>query len=116
MTTMYGIPNCDTIKKAKRFLQNKQLEFDFHDYKKQGVSADFLNNVIAEKGMAVVLNKRGTTYRKLDEQTKQALEGDKAVTILADNPSMIKRPILVHEQSIVVGFSESEYEELFSGE
>lgn len=114
MTTMYGIANCDTIKKAKKYLQDNQISFDFHDYKKQGVDPKVLQQAIASTGLDVVVNKRGTSYRKLSDEIKASINADTAVDILINTPSMIKRPILIHQDQVVVGFNEAKYKEVLN--
>lgn len=122
MITMYGIPNCDTIKKAKKWLNANQVDFDFHDYKKAGVDPSFLKDVISAAGIDVVVNKRGTTFRKLSEQEKAVLTNnnlDQVITLLCENPSMIKRPILCKQEitnkpSFLVGFNETTYQEFIN--
>lgn len=117
MTTMYGIANCDTIKKAKKWLDTKEIAFTFHDYKKQGVDdqvfIDSLKQAIEQAGLETVVNKRGTTYRKLSEEQKSSINDSTAIDILREHPSMIKRPMLVHEGEIIVGFKDSAYAEFF---
>jgi len=106
----YGIPNCDTVKKARSWLDAQGIEYAFHDYKKEGADAAKLSDWIAAKGVDVVLNKRGTTFRKLSEADKAAADDSKAaVALLADNPSMIKRPIVEYTGGILVGFKEAEW-------
>lgn len=114
MTTLYGIKNCDTIKKARRWLDERSVAYEFHDYKAAGVPETQLRQWIDQFGWEVVLNKRGTTYRKLDESIKQSLDAESAVAVLMTNASMIKRPILECGSTTLVGFSASEYESLFS--
>ena len=111
----YGIPNCDTVKKARLWLEANGLDYAFHDYKKEGADADKLAAWIADKGVDVVLNKRGTTYRKLSDAEKaDAADSHKAVTLLVQNPSMIKRPVVEHENGILVGFKEDEWSAILS--
>ncbi|MEL6540833.1 MAG: ArsC family reductase [Pseudomonadota bacterium] len=110
----YGIPNCDTVKKARKWLDANGLEYAFHDYKKEGADAGKVEGWIAAKGVDVVLNKRGTTYRKLsDEEKAQGNDSHGAVTLLVQNPSMIKRPVVEHdngsEGGILIGFKEDEW-------
>ena len=106
----YGIPNCDTVKKARKWLDANGLEYVFHDYKKEGADEGKVAEWIAAKGVATVLNKRGTTYRKLsDEEKVDAADSHKAVTLLVQHPSMIKRPVVEHENGILVGFKEDEW-------
>lgn len=113
MNTMYGISNCDTIKKAKLWLENAGIDYQFFDYKKQSVDADFLQAMISEHGLDTVINKRGTTYRKLTDEQKDSISESSAVALLQAQPSMIKRPILVHENGSLIGFKPSQYEEIF---
>ncbi len=110
MIQLYGIPNCDTVKKARKWLDANNLEYAFHDYKKVGADADKLGQWIAAKGVEVVLNKRGTTFRKLtDAQKADAEDSAKAIALLVNNPSMIKRPVVEHGGDILVGFKEAEW-------
>jgi len=112
MIQLYGIPNCDTVKKARKWLDANNLEYAFHDYKKVGADAAKLEHWIAAKGVEVVLNKRGTTFRKLtDAQKADAEDSVKAIALLVDNPSMIKRPVVEHGGGILVGFKEAEWAE-----
>ena len=108
----YGIPNCDTVKKARRWLEAKGLEYTFHDYKKEGADAGKVAAWIADQGVDVVLNKRGTTFRKLsDAQKADAADIHKAVALLVKNPSMIKRPVVEYPGGILVGFKEETWSE-----
>lgn len=110
---VYGIPNCDTVKKARKWLDANGLGYTFHDYKKVGADAEKVAAWIAEKGVDVVLNKRGTTYRKLSDAEKaDAADGEKAAELLVQHPSMIKRPVVelaAGDGSILVGFKEDEW-------
>ena len=114
MTTMYGIANCDTIKKAKKWLSEHNIAFDFHDYKKQAPDTEVLNKAIQTHGIETVLNKRGTTYRKLSDAEKENINESTVIQALSEHSSMIKRPILVHKQHILVGFNEAQYKECFN--
>lgn len=107
----YGIPNCDTVKKARKWLEAQGIDYTFHDYKKEGADAVKVERWIAEKGVDVVLNKRGTTFRKLSD-SERALADDAAgaVTLLVANPSMIKRPVVEHDGGLLVGFKADEWE------
>ncbi|MDY7096788.1 MAG: ArsC family reductase [Pseudomonadota bacterium] len=106
----YGIPNCDTVKKARKWLDANGIDYAFHDYKKEGADAGKVESWIADKGVETVLNKRGTTFRKLsDEEKAQAADSHGAVTLLVQNPSMIKRPVVEHEGGFLVGFKEDEW-------
>ena len=106
----YGIPNCDTVKKARTWLDGQGVAYTFHDYKKEGADADKLAAWIAAKGLDVVLNKRGTTFRKLTDAEKAAAEDShEAVALLVQHPSMIKRPVAEHSGGVLVGFKEDEW-------
>lgn len=102
--TLYGIPNCDTVKKARKWLDEQGLAYAFHDYKKQGADAGKLGEWIAAAGWERVLNRAGTTFRKLPEADKSALDADKAAEVMLANPSCIKRPIVEHPGGLLVGF------------
>lgn len=118
MNHFYGIPNCDTVKKARKWLDAHGVEYTFHDYKKEGVDCDKLAAWIAQKGWEAVLNKRGTTFRKLDETDKSDIDSAKAVRLMAEYPSMIKRPVIELAGSdgaaLLVGFKEDEWSAAFS--
>lgn len=107
--TLYGIPNCDTVKKARIWLDARGLDYTFHDYKKQGADPARIDDWIATAGRERIVNKAGTTYRKLDEAQKTALGGDAAAGVLCDNTSVIKRPIVEHTGGLLVGFKEAEW-------
>ncbi|MBB4614491.1 arsenate reductase [Novosphingobium taihuense] len=107
--TLYGIPNCDTVKKARTWLDAKGLAYTFHDYKKQGADPARIAGWIAKAGLDKIVNKAGTTYRKLDDAQKTALSGDGAPAVLAENTSVIKRPIVEHPAGLLVGFKEAEW-------
>lgn len=109
---MYGIPNCDTIKKARKWLAEHKIDYTFHDYKKEGVDATLLQHWCAQVGWEVLLNKRGTTWRKLPDTDKSGLDAGKAQALLIEHASMIKRPVLVCDEHIEVGFSVAAYEAL----
>lgn len=111
--TMYGIPNCDTVKKARTWLSENGVDFAFHDYKKAGVPEDVLQAWIDELGWEVLLNKAGTTFKKLPDDDKQDIDGAKALRLMLANPSMIKRPVLDLGDRRLVGFKPALYEEVF---
>ncbi len=111
MIELYGIPNCDTVKKARKWLDAQGVEYVFHDYKKEGADPAKLSAWVADKGVDVVLNRRGTTFRKLSDADKSDIDEAKAVALLTDHPSMIKRPVVEHDSGILVGFKEAEWAE-----
>jgi arsenate reductase len=112
MITVYGIPNCDTIKKARKWLQNNNIEYRFHNYKSDGVPEKKLKSWVRQVGWETLLNRRGTTWRRLDEATKENISEKSAIQLMLDNPSIIKRPILEVGSKIAVGFSEIEYKQI----
>jgi Spx/MgsR family transcriptional regulator len=113
MTTLYGIKSCDTVKKAINHLDSLGIEYDFFDYKKQLPHADLIQSWVAQFGWDTVLNKRGTTYRKLDEDVKASLNADNVVEVLLANPSAIKRPVLVTKNTTLIGFKADQYQDTF---
>jgi len=112
MTTIYGIKNCDTMKKAFAWLAANKIEYEFHDYKKHGADELILNQAVNEHGWQSVINKRGTTWRNLPETVKETMDDTKAVTIAQENPSVIKRPLLVHNNKTYLGFDEKTYKDI----
>ena len=114
MIHVYGIPNCDTVKKARKWLDAQELEYSFHDYKKEGVDAGNLERWADRCGWEVLLNRRGTTFRKLADADKADLTREKALALLAEHTSMIKRPVMETDdgERILVGFAESEWENM----
>ncbi|UOR15849.1 ArsC family reductase [Qipengyuania aquimaris] len=102
----YGIPNCDTVKKARKWLDAQGIAYDFHDYKKEGADAGKLESWSDAAGWEALLNKRGTTFRKLPDEDKADIDRAKAVRLMVENPSMIKRPVVEHPGGVLVGFSE----------
>lgn len=111
--TMYGIPNCDTIKKAKKWLQQAEINFEFHDYRKQGVNKELVETFCQHLGWEQVLNKRGTTYRQLPQEQKDQLDEQLAVQLLVEQPAMIKRPILMVDDQLHIGFKAPQYTDIF---
>lgn len=112
MFVMYGIKNCDTIKKARKWLEENQVEYEFFDYKKEGVSAELADTFIKELGWEALINKRGTTWRALPEDTKNNINDKVAKELMMENSSIIKRPLLDTGSKKVLGFKIEEYEAL----
>jgi Spx/MgsR family transcriptional regulator len=112
-TTMYGIKNCDTIKKARKWLEANEISFDFHDYRKDGIDIDMLNKFEAALGWENLLNKRGTTFRKLDDDQKADLNREKALALLLEFPAMVKRPVLISDEQYHLGFKADQYQGFF---
>ena len=111
--TLYGIPNCDTVKKARAWLDAKGIGYEFHDYKKQGADAGKLTSWVEQAGWEKVLNRAGTTFRKLPEADRENLDAKKAVAVMTANPSCIKRPVVEHPGGLLVGFKEAEWKDAF---
>ena len=122
--TIHGIKSCSTMKKAFTKLNDLDVSYDFHDYKKQGIDKDTVQRWVNELGIDKVLNKRGTTWRKLDDSQKQAADAsvDTAIGLLVENTSMIKRPIVEGQSAdkdqdqavLLCGFDEAEFDKVFS--
>lgn len=112
MLTMYGIPNCDTVKKARSWLDKHKVVYQFHDYKKAGVDAADLKRWCKELGLEQMLNQRGTTWRKLDESERSNLTEAKAIKLMQAHPSVIKRPLLDTGKRLLLGFDETSYKDL----
>lgn len=110
MLTMFGIKNCDTIKKARGWLADRGFEHDFHDYKAAGIDRLRLERWVAAAGWEKLLNRSGTTFRKLDAAEKADLDAGKAITLMLAQPSMIKRPVVEHDGGVLVGFVPAEWE------
>ena len=120
--TIYGIKSCSTMKKAFTKLDELGVSYDFHDYKKQGIDKETVQRWVDKLGIDKVLNKRGTTWRKLDDSQKQAADAslDNAIDLLVENTSMIKRPIVEGELTdknriiLLCGYDEAEFDKVFS--
>jgi len=112
MTTIYGIKNCDTMKRAFAWLKDHGVDYEFHDYKKAGVSTEMLESWTSQVGWEKLLNTRGTTWRKLSEEQRADMSEKKAQQLMQQQPSLIKRPVLSHGRTILVGFDDKAYQEL----
>jgi len=109
MIELYGIPNCDSVKKARRWLDEHGKEYAVHDYKKEGVDPVKLRAWSEVLGWETLLNRRGTTFRKLAEVDRADLDRDKAVKLMAAQNSLIKRPVVEHAGGLLAGFDEAEW-------
>ena len=111
---LYGIPNCDTVKKARTWLESNGVDYTFHDFKKQGVDETMLRAWLKHVPLATLLNKKGTTYRALSDADKAQAESEAgAVALMQTSPSLIKRPVLDRNGKVSVGFSADNYAALF---
>jgi len=111
--TIYGIRNCDTMKKARAWLDARGVAYRFHDYKAEGIDAASLTRFVDTLGWEAVLNRAGTTFRALPDADKQDLDAARAIALMQAQPSMIKRPILDREGALTAGFKPEIYETLF---
>jgi arsenate reductase len=111
--TLYGIPNCDTVKKARTWLDQNGRAYAFHDYKKAGIDRATLATWVATHGWEIVLNRAGTTFRALPEADRADLDADKAIALMLAQPSMIKRPVLDLGERTLVGFKPESYAAAF---
>lgn len=112
MFVMYGIKNCDTIKKARKWLEENNVVYEFFDYKKEGVSAELADTFVKDLGWESLINKRGTTWRNLPEEIKNNVDETIAKQLMIENPSIIKRPLLDTGTKKVLGFKAEEYQAL----
>lgn len=112
---VYGIPNCNTVKKAQDWLKSKQFDFEFHNFKKEGITAEKLSEWFDAFGWEKVINKQGLTFRKLTKEEQQHIDSpEKAISYLMQNTSAIKRPVLERNgKAVLIGFNEAEYTAAF---
>lgn len=101
---LHGIPNCDTVKKARAWLDSRGVAYGFHDFKKAGVTESLLRDWVAQVGWETLLNRTGTTFRKLPETLRAGLDAEKAIMIMLAQPSAIKRPVVTGAGALIVGF------------
>ncbi len=113
--TVYGIKNCDTMKKARAWLDDRNVGYAFHDYKAAGIDRATLETWVKELGWDVLLNRAGTTFRKLPEKDKEGITEKKAIALMLAQPSMIKRPVLEAGGKLTVGFRPEIYTKMFPG-
>ena len=111
--TIYGIKNCDTMKKARAWLDQQGVAYEFHDYKTAGIEKKQLDAWSKEVGWETLLNRAGTTFRKLPEKEKEGLDAAKAMKLMLEQPSMIKRPVLDTGKALLVGFKPDDYKVAF---
>lgn len=113
MTDIYGIKNCDTMNKALRWFDENGVNYIFHDYKREGVDKNILSIALDQHGWENVINRRGTTWRQLPKDIQDSMNDKQAVQIALDNPSIIKRPLLVYNSKITLGFKSEIYAKIF---
>jgi arsenate reductase len=112
--TLYGIPNCDTVKKARTWLDDHGREFQFHDFKKAGLTPAIVQSWLKQVDWEVLVNRKGTTWRALPDERKAAIiDAESATALMLESPSVIKRPVMVSGASVHVGFSDDSYQQFF---
>ena len=111
--TVYGIKNCDTMKKARSWLEEHDVAYDFHDYKASGIDRAHLEKWTQDAGWETVLNRAGTTFRKLPDNARENLDREKAIALMLEQPSMIKRPVIEADGKLLVGFKPDLYGAFF---
>ncbi len=112
MNILYGIKNCDSVKKARQWLDSNGVDYQFHDFRSDGLSIEQVQDFIAKEGWENVLNKRSTRWRQLDDAQKTDLNADKVAGLLLAHPTLIKRPILVADECFFIGFNPQSYQAL----
>lgn len=112
-TTVFGIKNCDTVKKARKWLDNAGVDYRFHDLREDGLDQRQVARWIKALGWETVVNKRSTTWKQLDESTRQSLDDKQAIEVILQHPTLIKRPLLDLDGQFFVGFREADYQSLF---
>lgn len=113
-TIMYGIPNCDTIKKAQKWLNDNNIPFTFHNYRKDGLDAALLTSLYEVVNWDILLNKRSTSYRALTEAQKENLNENTVSDLFIASPTLIKRPLIIHHGKPLVGFNQTNYQIFFA--
>jgi len=111
MLTLYGISNCDTVRKARRWLDENNHPYQFHDFRKQGVTTELISNLEARLGWEIMLNKRSTSWKKVDEELRNNINQDIAIQLMTETPTLIKRPILESGDFVMAGFKAENYQE-----
>ena len=114
MITLYGIKNCDTVKKARTWLEHNNVDYHFHDFRADGLDEPQVKKWIAEIGLETLVNKRSTTWKELNDSIKDNFNADTAVAVIVENPTLIKRPLLDTGTQGYVGFKDTEYSKIFN--
>ena len=113
MTTVYGIKNCDTVKKACKWLDSNNIDYQFHDFRKDGLTQTKVKQWSGQVDWETLLNRRGTTWRKLSDQEKESINKTNAIKLMTEQPTLIKRPVIEYRKKVLVGFSEDVYQQTF---
>ncbi len=114
MTTLYGIKNCDSVKKARKWLEEQGIEFNFHDFRVDGLDAGQVKSWVSQLGWEQLVNKRSTTWKQLDDETKANLSNESVVSVVLEHPTLIKRPLLDQDSHYSVGFKAADYQQKFA--
>lgn len=113
MITVYGIKNCDSVKKACSWLKKNNIEYQFHDFRKDGLTQSKVKQWANLVDWEILLNRRGTTWRKLSDKERTSINKTKAIKFMVEQPTLIKRPVVEHKREVIVGFSPDNYKQLF---
>ena len=113
MTTLYGIKNCDTVRNARRWLKQHDIDYRFHDIREDGINKTLLNTWIKALGWEQLLNRRGSTWRQLPEDLREGIDRASATRVMLSQPAIIKRPLLEHDKQLYLGFSDARYAGIF---
>ncbi len=113
-TVLFGIKNCDSVKKARKWLENQGVDYTFHDFRADGLSKNQLQTWLDTLGAELIINTRSTTWKQLSEQDKALATGKVASAVVLANPTLIKRPVLEHQDQTIIGFNEEEYSTLYT--
>ena len=117
MTVLYGIKNCDTVKKARRWLEENGNDYQFHDFREDGLNQSLVSQWIEQIGQDQLVNRRSTTWKQLSDHDKEMIESknkQNTIGLLCANPTLIKRPVVEHNQKTIVGFKNDEYSKIFN--
>jgi arsenate reductase len=115
-TTLYGIGTCDTVRKARRWLDGHGVSYRFHDFRRDGIETAKVRAWVRARGWESVINRRGTTWRQLPAATRDAIDAERAVSLAVEHPALVKRPVLEHAGVVTLGFDDKIYSTLFSGD
>ena len=114
MTTLYGISNCDKVRAARKWLETNQIDYQFHDIRKQGLDEAKVRRWIKQASLTKLLNRQSTSWRQLSDEHKNSLDEERAVALMLGSVTLIKRPVLEHHDTLTIGFKSEIYQELFS--
>ncbi len=113
MTTLYGISNCDTVKKARTWLEKQDIDYHFHDFRRDGLDKKLVQAWVNQVGWEGLINKRSTTWKGLAPKVKQAMNNSNVIDTILQQPTLIKRPVLVSQDQLLIGFKQADYADSF---